>query len=110
MHTLWNVLLLAVAVFAVAHILPGIRVKNFVTAIIVAVVYSLLNFFFGWLLTFLALPAIIVTFGLFIFVVNAVLLWVTDKLMEDFEISSFGWTIFAAFLITLLNKLLQWIF
>jgi putative membrane protein len=105
-----NVLLLSVAVFVVSAVLPGIRLKSYWTALVVAVVYSVINFFLGWLLVFLSLPFIVVTFGLFLFVVNALLLWVTDKLVDDFEIDGFGVTLLAAFLITLVNGLLKWIF
>ena len=59
-----NILILSVAVFLVANLLPGIRIKNFFTAIIVALVYSIINFLTGWLLVLLTLPFIIITFGL----------------------------------------------
>ncbi len=105
-----NVLILSVAVFLVAQLLPGIRVKNFYTAIIVAIVYSLINFFTGWLLVLLSLPFMIITFGLFKLVINAFMLWLTDKLMEDFKISDLLTTFIAAFLITVVDSAMQWIF
>ena len=107
---IWNLVLLSVAVFLVAQILPGIRIKGFGTAVMVALVYSVINFLTGWLLVFLSLPFIIVTLGLFLFVINAVLLWITDKLIENFEIEGFGTTFVASFLISLLNTILRWIF
>jgi len=109
-HILWNILLLSVAVFLVAELLPGIRLKNFGTAVIVAIVYSLINYFIGWLLIFLSLPFLIITFGLFKFVINGFLLLITDKMMEDFEIDGIGTTLFAAFLITIVDSILRWIF
>lgn len=109
-HILWNILLLGVAVFLVAEFMPGIRLKNFGTAIVVAIVYSLINFLFGWLLIFLSLPFIIITFGLFKFIINGFLLLVTDKMMEDFEIDGIGTTFLAAFLITIIDSILRWIF
>lgn len=105
-----NVLILSVAVFLVAQLLPGIRVKNFYTAIIVAIVYSLINFFTGWLLVLLSLPFMIITFGLFKLVINAFMLWLTDQLMEDFKISDLLTTFIAAFLITLVDSAMQWMF
>ncbi|MFH1155514.1 MAG: phage holin family protein [Pseudomonadota bacterium] len=105
-----NILLLSVAVFVVSTALPGVRLKSYWTALGVAVVYSVINFFVGWLLVFLSFPFIVVTFGLFLFVINALLLWITDKLIDDFEIDNFGVTLLAAFLITLVNGLLKWIF
>ena len=44
------------------------------------------------------------------FVINAFLLWITDKLIDDFEIDGFGATLIAAFLIALVDSLLRWIF
>jgi putative membrane protein len=104
-----NILILSVAVFIVSKILPGIRIKSFITAIIVAVVYSIINFFLGWLLVVLAFPFIIITFGLFKFVINAFLLWITDKLLEDFEIKGVFTTLLAAFLITLVDSVIKWV-
>ncbi len=105
-----NMLILSVAVFLVAQLLPGIRVKNFYTAIIVAIVYSLINFFTGWLLILLSLPFMIITFGLFKLVINAFMLWLTDKLMEDFKISDLLTTFIAAFLITIVDSAMHWMF
>jgi putative membrane protein len=105
-----NVLILSVAVFLVAQLLPGIRVKNFYTAILVAIVYSLINFFTGWLLVLLSLPFMIITFGLFKLVINAFMLWLTDKLMEDFKISDVLTTFIAAALITFVDSAMQWLF
>ena len=107
---LWNILLLSVSVFLVAQLLSGIRLKNFGTAIIVAVVYSLINYLIGWLLILLSLPFIIITFGLFKFVINAFLLLITDKMLDDFEIDGIGTTLLAAFLITIMDSILRWIF
>jgi putative membrane protein len=109
-NLIWTLLLLSVAVFLVAQLLPGIRLKNFGTAVIVAVVYSLISYLLGSILLFLALPFMIITFGLFKFVINAFLLWITDKLMDDFEIDGIGTTLLAAVLITIMDSVLRWIF
>lgn len=105
-----NILVLGVAVFLVSQFLPGIRVKNFYTAILVAIVYSLINFFTGWLLILLTLPFMIITFGLFKLVINAFMLWLTDKLMKDFEIKGLLTTFMAAFFITLVDSIIKWVF
>jgi len=103
-----NLLILSVAVFLVANFLPGIQVKHFGTAIMVAIVYSLINFFFGWLLILLSLPFIIITFGLFKLVINAVLLWLTDKMIDDFKIKDFLTTFIAALCITFVDSVIKW--
>ncbi len=110
MHIIWNILLLGVAIFIVAKVMPSIHIKSFLTAIVVALVYSVINFLVGWVLVFLSLPLIYITFGLFKFVINAFLLWITDKIIEDFEIKDLRSTLIAAFLITVIDSILKWIF
>lgn len=109
MNFLLNILLLSIAIFVVAQLMPTIRIKNYWTAILVAMVYSLISFFIGWLLYLISLPFILITFGLFKFVINAFLLWITDKLIKDFEIEGLGSTLVAAFLITLLDTAFRWL-
>lgn len=109
MSIIINLLLLSIAILIVAQIMPSIHIKNVGTVIIVAIVYSLINFFTGWFLVLLTLPLVIITFGLFKFVINAFLLWITDKLIEDFKIDSFRSTLIAAFLITLIDSVLKWL-
>ncbi len=109
MHHLWNLLLLSVAVFIVANVMPGIKIKNIWTSLWVALIYSLINLLAGWLLRFLALPLIYITLGLFTFVVNAAMLWLTDHLIDDFEIEGLLNTLIAAFLITVINGILRWL-
>ena len=109
-NMIWKILILSVVIFIVAKMLPGIYIKSFWTAIIVAIVYSLINFFLFWVLTILALPLVIVTFGLFLIIINAFILWLTDKLIKGFAIRNFGTTILASILISLFNFILQSVF
>ena len=109
MSIILNILILAVAVFVVAKLLPAVRINNFVTAIGVAIVYSLVNFFIGGLLIFISLPFLILTFWLFKFVLNAIMLWITDKFIDGFEIENFGWTLVAALLISLIDSVMRWV-
>lgn len=105
-----NIIFLSISVFIVANILPGIYIKNYWTAIVVAIVYSVISFFTGWLLVLLTLPFMIITFGLFKFVINAFLLFITDKMIDDFEIKDGLTTLIAALLISVVDSLLRWIF
>ena len=61
------------------------------------------------ILAFFAFPLMVVTLGLFAFVINAGLLWLTDQVIEDFVIEGTGTTLAAAVVITLANVLLRWI-
>ena len=75
-----------------------------------AVVYSLVHFFLYRLLTILTFPFILLTFGLFIFIINAVLLYLTSKLVSDFKLAGFGTTILASLLISACSVILRGIF
>lgn len=110
MGFIFHLLLLGVAIFAIAELLPGIRVKSFTTALIVGAVYSLIDVTVGSALKFLGLPFIFITLGLFTLLINTFLLWITDKILDDFEINNIQTTFVAAVLITLANYLLGWIF
>jgi putative membrane protein len=103
MGILVHMLLLGFAIFIIAQALPGIRLKGFGTAIIVAVVYSLIDVILGSILKFLSIPFIFLTLGLFLLLINTFLLWLTDQLLEDFEIDDLGTTFVAAILITVSN-------
>lgn len=98
-----HMLLLGFAIFVIAQALPGIRLKGFGTAIIVAVVYSLIDVILGTILKILSIPFIFLTLGLFLLFINTFLLWLTDQLLEDFEIRDIGTTFIAALLITVCN-------
>lgn len=103
-----NLALMAIAVFAVAELLPGVKCKSFGTALIVALVYSVIHALLFWVLAILSLPLMILTLGLFTFIINAFLLWLTDKLIDDFDISSFGMTIVTSLCITILFTIMKW--
>jgi len=73
----------------------------------VALVYGVLKSLLWWLLVILSLPLVVLTLGLFLIVINAALLWLTDKLISGFEIQGFGSTLLASVLISVLDLLLR---
>ena len=90
MHALIHLAVLAATVWGLARFLPGVRVHNPTTAVVVAVVFSVLNWVLGWMIKLLLVIPAILTLGLLFFfvplIVNAAVLWITDKFVEDFEI------------------------
>ncbi|MEM1023893.1 MAG: phage holin family protein [Myxococcota bacterium] len=88
MATLLRIALTALVVLLIARIVPSVRVKGYGAALGVAVVYGLLNYFLKELLVFVSMPMIILSFGLFLLVLNGFLLWLTDKLLRSFEIKT----------------------
>jgi putative membrane protein len=99
----------AVSLTILSYLLPGFRIKNFGTAVMVAAVYGVLHVLLYRILVFIAFIPVFITFGLFVFVIDAFLLFVTNKLLEDFEIDNFFITLVAAVLLALLNGLWRWL-
>ncbi|MDD7915227.1 phage holin family protein [Polaribacter ponticola] len=106
MKTFLKILLTALAVIVLANILPGVTVVGYTTAIIVAIVISLLNMFVRPLLVFFTLPATIVTLGLFLFVINAIIILLADKLIDGFAVSGFFTAFFFSILLSIFRSIL----
>ena len=106
MNTLLKILLTALAVIVLANILPGVSVNGYLSAIIVALVISLLNMFVRHLLIFFTLPATIVTFGLFLFVINAIIILLANKLVDGFTVNGFWTALFFSILLSIFRSAL----
>ena len=109
-HAAVEIAILSIAIFLVANLLPGIKLRTPGTAVVVAIVYALVDFFLFKILAFFSFPFILLSFGLFVLVINAALLWMTDQLVDGFKIRDFPTTLLAAFLISVVKWLLYWIF
>lgn len=77
------------AVMLVANVVPGIAVRDFYTALIVALVYGLMNAIVRPLLLLLTLPINLLTLGLFTFVLNALLFWLVARIVPGFDVAGF---------------------
>lgn len=106
MKTFLKILLTAIAVIVLANILPGISVAGYTSAIIVAVVISLLNMFVRPLLIFFTLPATIVTLGLFLFVINAFIILLAGNLVGGFVVSTFWSALLFSVLLSIFRPVL----
>jgi putative membrane protein len=114
MHIVLHVALLTATVLLLARFLPGVRIKSTGTAAIVAVVFSLLNWAVGWLIAgALVLPALLTLGLLFLFIpfiVNTVVLWLTDKLLDAFEIRDLQALLLSSGAITVANGVFHMLF
>jgi len=90
MKTLLRWLLLAAALLLVAHLYSGVSVQSFGSAMIAALVLGLLNAIVRPILVILTLPVTVVTLGLFLFVINALMFYWAAGLLEGFQVRSFG--------------------
>jgi putative membrane protein len=99
-----KVLITAVAAYAAAWLLPGVAITDAKTAIIVALVLALLNTFIKPILIILTIPVTIITLGLFLLVINILIIKWTDSLVGGFTVD--GW--FSALLFSLIISLVTW--
>ncbi|NYT62633.1 phage holin family protein [Alcaligenaceae bacterium] len=97
----------AVALLVVAYVLPGITVASFGSALIAALVLGLLNTLVKPLLILLTLPITIVTLGLFLLVLNALVFWFAGSILKGFQVSGFWWALLGAFVYSLVSGLLS---
>lgn len=103
MAWIWTLLLNAVGIFIIGYILSGVKIESFFAALGVAILLGLVNTFVKPILLFLTFPITLITFGLFILVINALMLMLVDALLEGLEIKNFGWAFLYGLLLTILN-------
>ena len=83
-------LLLAAALLLVAHLYSGVTVTSFGQAMIAALVLGLFNTLVRPLLVLLTLPVTLLTLGLFLFVINALMFWAAASVLDGFNVTGFG--------------------
>lgn len=103
-----NVLINTVGVLVAGYILSGIKVKDALTALAVAVVLGILNSVLRPFIVFLTLPLNILTLGLFTFVINAGMVLIAANIVPGFSVESFWWALLFSLVLSLLNIYLHW--
>lgn len=106
----YTLLINSIAVFLTAKLLDGVEIKSFLSAVVVAILLALVNTFIKPVIVFVTLPVTILTLGLFILVINALMLMLVDALTDGFKIKSFAWAVIFSIFLSILNALLFWIF
>lgn len=98
---------MTLAVIIASYLLPGVSVSSVWVAILTAVVISLLNSFIRPILIVVTLPFTIISMGLFLFVINAVMVMLASGIVSGFNVGGFGNALIFSLLLTLLNYLLE---
>ncbi|WKZ25396.1 MAG: phage holin family protein [bacterium] len=104
MEILASLLLNSLAVYVTAKLLSGVTIDSFLTAIIVSIVLSLVNTFIKPLLVLFTLPVNILTLGLFMFVINALVILLVDSLVPGFSVSGFWWALLFSLILSLVGS------
>ena len=106
MKLIIRLLVSAAITFILAQVLPGVHVDSYGTAIWFAIVLGLLNVFLRPLLIILTLPLTLITFGLFLFIINTITVLLASDWVKGFQIDSFGWGLLFSLLLTIITSLL----
>lgn len=102
---LLRLVIYALAVFIAAHLLPGVDVENYWVAILVATILTLLNVTLKPFLIFLTIPITIFTLGLFLLVINTLLILIAGYLINGFLVDGFWWALLFSIILSLINSL-----
>ena len=99
----------AAALLLVAYLYPGVSVESFFAALLAALVLGLVNAVIRPILVILTLPATILTLGLFIFVINALLFWFVAEIVHGFKVTGFGAALLGSILYSVITLISSWL-
>jgi len=102
-----HLIIAAFAVMIAAFLLPGVSIPNFITGLLVSVVLTLLNLFLKPLLVLLTIPVTLVTFGLFLLVINAFIILLAAELVPSFRVDGFGYALLFSLVFTFVHSVLR---
>ena len=97
----------AVSLLIVGHIIPGFEVVSFGSALIAAVVIGFINATVGFFLKIITLPISILTFGIFLLVINALMLMFASSLLSGFTVTGFWAAFFGAVVLAVVNMIFR---
>ena len=100
-------LLSALSLLIVAHVVPGFEVRSFGTALIAAIVIGLVNATLGFVVKLFTLPLTILTLGLFLIVINALMLAIAASLVPGFTIHGFGAALLGTIVLSVVSFILR---
>lgn len=104
MNFLIRTLVIAALTFGLSYILNGIRVADFWTALVFAFVLALLNIFIKPFLVLFTLPVTFLTLGLFLFVINALVVLLASKFVDGFSIDNFWWALLFSIILSIITS------
>lgn len=106
MNFIMRIIVTSVIAFALSYILSGVSIDSFWYAIVLALVLALLNAIVKPLLILLTFPITIVTLGLFLFVINAMIILLADVILDGFAVRNFWWALLFGLLLSVITSML----
>ncbi len=108
-HVLFRLLVTSIAFLVVAYVLPGFKIDSPLALFGSALVLGLFNAFLRPLMVLLTLPLTLLTLGLFIFIINGAILYLTSHLIAGFHIQDIWTAIIASILISIVSSIISWL-
>ncbi|PTX20008.1 putative membrane protein [Pontibacter mucosus] len=105
-----KLILTGAAAMIAAYVLPGVSIDGFLTALILALVLAVLDAIVRPVLVFLTIPVTILTLGLFLLVINAVIILLADWLVAGFDVAGFFWALLFSLVLSIVSAILDMIF
>ncbi|WP_109695790.1 phage holin family protein [Chitinophaga deserti] len=102
-----RLLVTALAALLTAYLLPGVKLQDFTTALLLAIVLGLLNLIVKPILVILTLPVTVVTLGLFLLVINALIVLWASSLVKGFKVDSFWWALLFSVVLSLISSFMM---
>ena len=106
MKFIMRIVVTSIVAFGLSYILGGIYIDTFWTAIVVAIVLAVLNAILKPILILLTLPITILTLGLFLFVINALIILLADNFVKGFHVDGFWWALLFSLLLSIVTSVL----
>ena len=106
MHFILRIIVSAIVAFGLSYILKGVHINEFTTALLLALVLAVLNAIVKPILIILTLPITIITFGLFLFVINAIIILLASDFVKGFSVDGFWWALLFSFLLSIITSVL----
>jgi putative membrane protein len=110
MNFIIRLLITAAVAYGLSMVLSGVHIPNFTDAIILVILLAILNAIVKPILVILTLPITIVTLGLFLFVINVIIISLADWLMDGVSIDGFWWTLLFSLLLSVISSFVSSLF
>jgi len=107
MHLIIDLLINTVAIIVTAYVLPGVHVSDLIAAVITAVVLAIVNTFIRPVIVLITLPLTILTLGLFILIINSLLILLVSALVPGFKVDGFLWALLFSIVLWVVNAILH---
>ncbi len=107
MNFIIRLIITGAVAFGLTSFLPGIHIDSFWTAIVLALVLAILNSIVKPILVILTLPITILTFGLFLFVINALIILMAGNFIHGFKVDGFWWALLFSLLLSIISSILR---